>query len=1124
MHCFYRSLLMTVLMLGLTVSSVAQSFLSGSGTESDPYVISSEYSLIEFSLLVNRGDYDAWAIMTSDIDMDGTTLSTIAPSSSTTPELEGVSAFTGHFDGQGHEIKNLRLEKDDANTTMGLFGTVKGTVRRVGIAGVSYTSDTSGGCYGGLVGALLKGGTVSQCYVREPSFSTATATCGFLVGANFGGTIADCYAYSDGGQTNCMVGINTTQDGTPVNGTITNCYCSKTLVGDATCTGSVTESEGGLSKVKFTSGYVTWKLNKGVTDGTQAWYQTLTNVYSNDFPMMDNQKGTVYELVFCDNHKEGYTNDPSRTAHATTQFVPADTPSCYNNGHVAYWHCSVCGHDFSEEACITDITGQTKLTAHHTPMHYLTTATCVTQAKATECWGCAVCGHWFSDAACTTKIEEPADGSPALGWLAYESESGEWTHAKSGTYFTLRTETTSTEKSTRTMIFTAPREMEDFAMRYYLEQPGWEAETIDWYPNIRTDITITVNGEMRYSIGFGSIAWSLSGRDGWYDADLGHLDKGDVVVVSVTYEGASERQGEERASVTFHYKPLSHDLQEVERKQLVCTQAVEAHWECANCQLLFTSDEHPTSNDDITTLEALTQGNGTHNISKYDFKEATCCTMGNKTYYGCDICNGIFSDNKGNYPYKTYRPTLYPDNNATLTTESHDWHTTKRVSFMNTILNNVANIEMRNITSDRFVSQVSYTMTEDCTGDAVVRFAQDCSSDFECYVSVGASGHGFSNVVCKGTAVHDIVIGSLKKGDVVRVYFTPKSQSEIDHFGCIYIGLEYTHQHQLSAHTPQGTATCVGDVTEHWTCATCGKNFLADKPESDDAMTTEPVIDEGTAVADAHSFDDDDRCVYCGLQTRHCEIGDTKIRLMEDYGGFVADEDIVINDGERYMSNTDFTAPKTTYRRTLPGAGIWQAWYMPYDVEVSDLAAAGVEVAYLAGILYDEEENAIVAFLPMHSGTVKAHTPYVIKSSSTTLELETSNAAFRQSDVLSPVAIQSAFDEFTFSGLFDASQPTDDWYAINKQGNFQKVGSATTLQPYRIILTVESRTDVPYGHSSSGQSSIRAMVLGEDGTTGAASPTIGSQPTTLYNLQGQRVSNIRSGGVYIMNGKKYIAK
>lgn len=1114
---------MTALMIVVMGNGTAQSLLSGSGTKSDPYVISTKDELIAFSVQVNQGDYDACAIMTSDIDMDGATFTTIAPSTAT-PQ-EGGTAFTGHFDGQGHEIKNLSLEKNDAFTTMGLFGTVSGTVKRVGLVGLNYNSDISGGFYGGIAGALLKDGEVSQCYVMNAGFSSAPATRGFLVGGNFGGTITECYVYCDESQVDCMVGKNTTLDGS-VNGKLQDAYTNVKTVGDDSYAGTITDCEGGLTKLKFTGGYVAWKLNKGVTDGSQAWYQTLTgSAYSNNFPTMDTQQGTVYERVFCDSQKEGYTNYYNRIAHATLQYVPADTPNCYNSGNVAYWHCSVCNHDFSEEACTTDITGQTKIMAQHMPMHYLTKPTCVTQAKATECWGCGVCGHWFSDAACTTEITEPADGDPALGWLTIEGESGEWTHAKSGTYFTLCTETTSTKKSTRTMTFSAPRNMEGFSMRYYLEQPGWASEDISWYPNIHTTIAITVNDEMRYNIGFGPISWSYYGRDGWYDADLGHLNKGDKVVISVTYEGASKRQGEERASVTFHYKPLSHNLVKVEREKLICLRAVEAHWECADCEQLFSSDAHPTSNDDLTTREALTQGNGTHHITKHNSKEATCCTAGNVTYYSCDICNGIFSDSEGELPYTTYAPTLYPGNNATLTTEGGYWHTYRSTAVQGTQLHNVAEINMDDITTDLHSHRVSYTITEDnVLSDVIIRVGMIChkNDSLECNVHVGASKRRTVKYVCKGNMVQDISLGTLKKGDVVNVYVTRDSIEEA--IAYLYIGLEYTHDHQLSAHIPQGTATCIGDVTEHWTCTACGKKFLANEPGTDNAVATEPVIDASTTVPDAHTFDDDDCCIYCGLQTKHCEIGYTKIRLLESDGIFVANEDIIIADGERYMSNTDFIAPRVSYIRTLPDADIWQAWYMPYDVEVSDLTAAGVEVAYLAGILYDEDEKAFVAFLPMHSGTVKAHTPYVIKSADAILKLETSNADFRRSDLLSPVTIQSAFDEFTFSGIFAPSQPTDDWYALNKYGNFQKLGADVTLQPYRIILTVESRTDVPYGSSSSGESSIRAMVLGDDGTTGITLYENENENKKIYNLQGQRVSNIRSGSVYIMNGKKYIAK
>ena len=92
--------------------------------------------------------------------------------------------------------------------------------------------------------------------------------------------------------------------------------------------------------------------------------------------------------------------------------------------------------------------------------------------------------------------------------------------------------------------------------------------------------------------------------------------------------------------------------------------------------------------------------------------------------------------------------------------------------------------------------------------------------------------------------------------------------------------------------------------------------------------------------------------------------------------------DITFNDKDPYQSDYDFTVDgKLEYSRTFKATGVWQAWFVPFDVPVSDMNEAGMEVAEIAGVLMDEKEPYI-AFAKMTNtdAIVKANTPYVVKA------------------------------------------------------------------------------------------------------------------------------------------------
>jgi hypothetical protein len=153
---------------------------SGSGTPSDPYVITNVKQLQEM-----KYDLKAHYVLGNDIDASET--KNWNNGQGFEPIGDKDNPFTGSFDGRGYKIYNLYI-----NTTrdyVGLFGYVgkEGIIKNVGLENVKISS--TGGDVGGLIG--WNSGIVSN------SYSTGSVNgewhVGGLVGYNVG-TISNSYS------------------------------------------------------------------------------------------------------------------------------------------------------------------------------------------------------------------------------------------------------------------------------------------------------------------------------------------------------------------------------------------------------------------------------------------------------------------------------------------------------------------------------------------------------------------------------------------------------------------------------------------------------------------------------------------------------------------------------------------------------------------------------------------------------------------------------------------------------------------------------------------------------------------------------------------------------------------
>ncbi len=108
------------------------------------------------------------------------------------PVGRGANGFSGVFDGQGHVISGLVMNRG-TEEDVGLFGrTNNATIANIGIDGASI----SGGTYlGGLVGRQI-GGSISQSWVRGriTANSNLSHYAGGLVGYHYNGSISQSWA------------------------------------------------------------------------------------------------------------------------------------------------------------------------------------------------------------------------------------------------------------------------------------------------------------------------------------------------------------------------------------------------------------------------------------------------------------------------------------------------------------------------------------------------------------------------------------------------------------------------------------------------------------------------------------------------------------------------------------------------------------------------------------------------------------------------------------------------------------------------------------------------------------------------------------------------------------------
>ncbi|MDR1346601.1 MAG: T9SS type A sorting domain-containing protein [Bacteroidales bacterium] len=224
----------------------SNSYWNGIGNEAEPYLIYSDSDLIALSsfimtdstgnvLITQKNSYNHYWKLMNDIDMGGITDFTPIGGWSNDQTNGFYNFFAGSFDGNGHVITNLVINRAQ-KSYVGLFGLISNS--KISNLGITNSTMTGGQDVGGLIGLGKGKDTVSGCFACcnvkiINSGQSMYYACGGLVGTvNSGSFINNCYARSNvSGQGSycCTGGLF----GTIGSSTISNCYAASSALSNS---------------------------------------------------------------------------------------------------------------------------------------------------------------------------------------------------------------------------------------------------------------------------------------------------------------------------------------------------------------------------------------------------------------------------------------------------------------------------------------------------------------------------------------------------------------------------------------------------------------------------------------------------------------------------------------------------------------------------------------------------------------------------------------------------------------------------------------------------------------------------------------------------------------------------
>ena len=233
------------------------------------------------------------AVLTADIDLKNKPWIPICSTGlyytvTTYPD----TGYTGIFDGAGHVISGLNITGSAADASFGLFGTLSGTVKNLGIDTFTFIGAGGDTRVGAVVGQMLDGSLVENCYAIHIHINTTVNTtngvAGGIAGCNYAATVRNCYVSDltvSAGRYGGIVGDNRADGGaTDRPGVLENCYTDYGTFHDDRNVGTSATGNAAVKSDQFKSGEIAYLLSQGENDGvwgqnsnTEGSYPILTD-------------------------------------------------------------------------------------------------------------------------------------------------------------------------------------------------------------------------------------------------------------------------------------------------------------------------------------------------------------------------------------------------------------------------------------------------------------------------------------------------------------------------------------------------------------------------------------------------------------------------------------------------------------------------------------------------------------------------------------------------------------------------------------------------------------------------------------------------------------------------------
>jgi hypothetical protein len=197
-----------------------------------------------------------------------------------------------------------------------------------------------------------------------------------------------------------------------------------------------------------------------------------------------------------------------------------------------------------------------------------------------------------------------------------------------------------------------------------------------------------------------------------------------------------------------------------------------------------------------------------------------------------------------------------------------------------------------------------------------------------------------------------------------------------------------------------------------------------------------------------------------------------------------------------------------SYTRTLNNT--WNALYVPFQVKLTEKFLANYDIAYINDVRsYDRDDDGelddwdveIIKIKKLNK-KLEANYPYVIRPKND--EAVNLNIIQRYEtlystapEYLKEVTCLSAYKEYAVKGVYAKTVSADldngnYVYAINKNGQWQKMGLETSLVPFRIYLTMANRDGSPLAPEELNAQTISMRLVGEEAEDGT---------TVIYDLE-----------------------